>query len=223
LGGGGGGGGKTPPPPPPPPPAAFSCTASPPPPAPAAGALPPQVTFTVNNGAGVSGDLVITLDPARSPITVANFLTYVNSGFYNCTVVHRNASSPAPFVLQGGGYAGPVAVGTTLPTLKTPNANILLEDNNGRSNTRLTVAMARTSVPDSANSQWFINLAANTFLDRTATARGYAVFGEVTTGEALVTAMTGAPCTSWAAFFGGGSTDCFPNPNLYITSARQTR
>lgn len=222
---GGGGGGDSGFTPPPPPPAPFACTAAPPPPAPAPGAQQPQVTFTVNNGAGVAGDLVITLDPTRSPITVANFLNYVNTGFYNCTVVHRNASN---FVLQGGGYAGPVAVGTTLPTLKGTGPNIVLEDNNSRSNLRLTVAMARTNVPDSANSQWFINLANNNNpapgqvnLDRTATTRGYAVFGDVTSGEALVTAMAGAPCTRWDAFF--GSTDCFPNPNLYITSARQTR
>jgi len=218
-GGGGGDSGFTPPPPPPP--APFACTATPPPPAPAPSGQLPQVTFTVNNGAGVAGDLVITLDPTRSPITVANFLNYVNTGFYNCTVVHRNAAN---FVLQGGGYAGPVAVGVALPTLKPTNPNIVLEDNNGRSNLRLTVAMARTNVFDSANSQWFINLSnANTFLDRTPTARGYAVFGEVTSGEAVVNAMAAATCTGWAAFFGTGSTDCFPNPNLYITSARQTR
>lgn len=180
----------------------------------------PQVTLAVSNGAGVAGSVVLTLTPQLTPITVMNFLNYVNAGFYAGTVFHRLATG---FVIQGGGYAGPLVAGGTLPTTKTANAPITLEDNAGLSNLRWTVAMARTSAADSATSQFFINLADNTFLDRTATARGYAVFGSVTTGTDVVAAMAGAPCAAWPAFFGSGSTDCLPSPNLTITGAVQTR
>ena len=186
----------------------------------------PQVTLAVGNGAGVAGSLVLTLEAAKAPITVDNFLAYVNAGFYNGTVIHRNSPD---FVLQGGGYASPVVVGATLPIEKATSAPIVLEDNAGLSNLRFTIAMARTTSPNSATSQFFINLADNTFLDRRGPAdadRGYAVFGSVTTNTALVDAMAAAPCTSWPAFFDRPpqvSTDCLPSPNLVITSATQTR
>jgi cyclophilin family peptidyl-prolyl cis-trans isomerase len=179
----------------------------------------PQVTMAVSNGAGVAGNLVVTLEAAKAPVTVDNFLAYVNAGFYDGTIVHRN--SPG-FVLQGGGYASPVAVGPTFPNEKTTSAPIVLEDNAGLSNLRYTIAMARTGVPDSATSQFFINLADNTQLNRTVANRGYAVFGTVTANTALVDAMAAAPCTGWLAFFGNNS-DCLPTPNLVITSAMQTR
>jgi cyclophilin family peptidyl-prolyl cis-trans isomerase len=214
-GGGGSAGGPAPIPPPPPPPAVL-CTAGTTNPPPAATA--PQVTLTLSNGAGVNGDVVLTLDSARAPITVANFLTYVNAGFYDGTIFHR--SSPG-FVLQGGGYVGPLTANGTVPTEKPTNPPIALEDNAGLSNICLTVAMARTSAPDSANSQFFVNLASNTFLDRTATARGYAVFGSVTSGNAVLTAAINANCTVWPAFLPAG--DCLPSPNITITRARQTR
>lgn len=215
CGGGGGDSGSTPPAPPPP--AAPVCTASAPIPDP--GATAPQVTLAVTNGAGVSGNVVLTLDATRAPITTANFLAYVNSGFFNGTVIHRH--SPG-FVLQGGGWAGPIAVGGAWPTRK-PNSTgpIVLEDNVGLSNLCLTVAMARTGVPDSATSEFFINIANNTGLDRTATARGYAVFGSVTSGASIVTAMTTAACSTWAGYPFGG--DCLPAPNITITSATRTR
>lgn len=198
CGGGGGDSGTTPPP----------------------AALPPQVTMTVTNGAGVSGTFVITLEDTKAPVTVANFLAYVNAGFFNGTVIHRN--SPG-FVLQGGGFAGPLVAGGTIPTAKATNAPIVLEDNAGLSNVRLTVAMARTGVADSATSQFFINMANNTFLDRTATARGYAVFGTVTAGTDLITAMAAAPCVAWPAWGALPPGDCLPSPNLTITSAVKTR
>ena len=216
CGGGGGSAGSPAPTPPPPPPAAVLCTAGATNPAPAATA--PQVTLTLSNGAGVNGDVVLTLDSARAPLTVANFLTYVNAGFYDGTVFHRNAPG---FVLQGGGYAGPLVAGSAAPTEKRPNADIPLEDNAGLSNLCLTVAMARTSAPDTANSQFFLNLANNTFLDRTATARGYAVFGSVTSGNAVLTAAINAPCAAWSPFLGAG--ECLPSPNITITRARRTR
>ena len=169
----------------------------------------------MSNGAGVSGDVVLTLNATQAPLTTANFLRYVNAGFYNCTVIHRHVTN---FVLQGGGYAGPLTA-TGAATLKTTNAPIVLEDNAGLLNSALTVAMARTGVPDSATSQFFINLVNNTNLDRTATARGYAVFGSVTTGADVVTAMRAAPCTPAAV----ASDGCLPVPNITITSAVQTR
>lgn len=216
-GGGGDAGSPAPPPPPPPPPsAAVLCTAGTTNPAPAPTA--PQVTLTLTNGAGVNGDVVLTLDPARAPITVANYLRYVNAGFYDGTVLHRNAPG---FVLQGGGYVGPLIAGGTVPPEKPTNPAIPLEDNAGLSNICLTVAMARTPAPDSANSQFFVNLASNTFLDRTATARGYAVFGSVTSGNPVLTAAINANCTAWPGFLGTG--ECLPSPNITITRARQTR
>ena len=216
CGGGSGDAGSPAPPPPPPPPVAALCTAGTTNPRPAATA--PQVTLTLSNGAGVNGDVVLTLDSARAPITAANFLRYVNAGFYDGTVFHRSAPG---FVLQGGGYAGPLTAGGALPTEKLTNAPITLEDNAGLSNVCLTVAMARTSAPDTANSQFFVNLASNTFLDRTATARGYAVFGSVASGNAVLTAAINANCMAWPTFLGAG--ECLPSPNITITRARQTR
>jgi cyclophilin family peptidyl-prolyl cis-trans isomerase len=179
----------------------------------------PQVTLTVTNGAGVNGTIVITLASLQAPITSANFLAYVNNGFYNGTIFHRN--SPG-FVLQGGGYVGPlVANSTPVPREKPTKDPIVLEDGTGLSNTKYTVTMARTGTPDSATSQFFVNMTDNLFLDRTATGRGYAVFGAVTEGTEVLTAMAAAPCTAWRALLPSG--DCLPSPNITITSARQTR
>ena len=186
--------------------------AAPPPPA----ATSPQVTMTVSNGAGGSGDLVLTLDATRTPISTANFLAYVNAGFYNGTVIHRR--SPG-FVLQGGGYAGPLATNNSNPVLKPTNAAIALEVGKGLSNLRLSIAMARTDDPNSATSQFFINLTNNTGLDTQG--GGYAVFGSITTGEAVVTAMTVASCSAWPGVLGSG--ECLPVPNITITRAVQTR
>lgn len=209
-GGGGDSGSPTPLPP------APVCTASAPIPSP--GASAPQVTLSLSNGAGVSGDVVLTLDPSRAPVTVANFLQYVNAGFFDGTVFHRR--SPG-FVLQGGGYAAPLAVSAGTPTPKATNPPITLEDNVGLSNVCLTVAMARTTEANSATSEFFVNLANNTGLDRTLDRRGYAVFGSVTSGSDVITATTTAACTAWPAFLPAG--DCLPTPNITITRARQTR
>jgi cyclophilin family peptidyl-prolyl cis-trans isomerase len=218
LGACGGGGGDAPAPAPAPPPVA--CTSSPPPPPPAAVSAAPQVTFAITNGAGVAGTVVLTLDRTAAPTTVANFLQYVNSGFYNCTVFHRHAPN---FVMQGGGFATPLSVSSTaLNTPKPTNPPIVLEDGNGLSNLRWTLSMARTNAPDSATSQFFINLANNTNLDRTVTARGYAVFGSITAGTEVIAAAAAAACSPWGNLaFGDGS--CLPTPNLTITAAIQTR
>lgn len=184
--------------------------------------LAPRVTLALDNGAGFSGNVTITLSPTEAPVTVNNFLAYVKSGFYDGTVFHR--FSPG-FVVQGGGYAAPVAPGPTLPALKPTNAPIVLEDNAGLSNVRLSVAMARLGPPngsvDSATSQFFINLADNLFLNRNGSNRGYAVFGTVTNGADVVTAIAGLPCVT--GFGANPVGDCLPSPNLRILTARQTQ
>ncbi len=214
----GGGGGDSAPAPAP---APVACTSSPPPAPPVTVSPAPQVTFAITNGQGVAGTLVLTLDRTAAPATVTNFLQYVNSGFYNCTVFHRLVSG---FVLQGGGFATPLSVSTGLVNPKPTNAPIVLEDNNGLLNRRWTLSMARTNTPDSATSQFFINLADNTQLDRVGTQRGYAVFGSVTAGTDVITAAAAAPgCASWGTTFGINDGSCLPTPNLTITAAVQTR
>ncbi len=195
-----------------------ACVAAGPVSPPAAGPLDPQVTVTFSNGLGVNGTVVLTLNRTQAPVTVANFLSYVNSGFYNCTIIHRYAPG---FVAQGGAYASPVTVGGALPVAKATGSPIVLEDNKGLSNARLTIAMARTTAPDSANSQFFFNLVNNTSLDATTTTRGYAVFGSVTSGSAVIDAMSTAPCTAWSALAFAG--ECVPSPNVVLMSAVQTR
>lgn len=178
----------------------------------------PEVTFTVSNGAGVNGSLTVRLKPAQAPLTVDNFLNYVKTGWYNGVVFHRNSPS---FVLQGGGYNAGLAPGLSYPPPKPPNANITLEDNAGLSNLQWSVAMARDLLPDTANSQFFINLANNTFLDRAGSTRGYAVFGTVSAGTAFVNQMLAAPCVPAPGLVLAG--ECLPVPNLVITGTAQTR
>ena len=179
----------------------------------------PQVTMLLTNGAGVSGTVVLTLNPDAARITVDNFLAYVRAGFYNGTIFHRYLPG---FVLQGGGFNGPMTVGLdSLNAPKPTNPAIVLEDNVNASNLRYTVAMARTNVPDSATSQFFVNLGDNTNLDRAPNRRGYAVFATVTAGRDVIDAVAGAPCSGWGAIFGDGS--CLPVPNVQIAAATQTR
>ena len=179
----------------------------------------PQVTMAVSNGAGVNGDVVFTLRPDLAPITVNNFLAYVRSGFYDNTVFHRVQTN---FVVQGGGYPSPVVAGT-VPTHKTTNAAITLEAGNGLSNVQWSVAMARTSVANSATSEFFINLKDNaSVLDKTTTNAGYAVFASVTAGTDVVSAMTSAPCQTITGFV-SSALGCVPIPNVVVSTARQTR
>ena len=171
----------------------------------------PQVRLVFNNDPAFF--LQLTLD-TRAPATVRNFLDYVNAGFYDQTVIHRLVPG---FVAQGGGYASPV--GGAMPTLKTTRAPIALEIVPGLLNTTGTISMARTNAPNSATSQFFLNLANNTSLDG-----GYAVFGRVTTGAGLLApggAIASAPCATVTWLPADGS--CLPTPNLVITSATQQR
>jgi cyclophilin family peptidyl-prolyl cis-trans isomerase len=120
------------------------------------------------------GTIVLELFHEQSPLTVQNFLAYVESGFYNGTIFHRVIKD---FMIQGGGFTENMAE-------KPTSAPVKNESNNGRSNRRGTIAMARTSDPDSATAQFFINLKANPHLDYNARkkAPGYAVFGRVIEG-----------------------------------------
>jgi cyclophilin family peptidyl-prolyl cis-trans isomerase len=181
----------------------------------------PQVTMLISNGSGVAGSLVITLEPGLTPITVDNFLAYVKSGFYNGTAIHRNGrtQSGGNFVLQGGGYDAPISSGSLFPAHKATNPPIALEA--GLSNLHYTIAMARTSVPNSADSEFFFNTTDNVFLDTSG--GGYAAFGRVTTNTSLVDAMAAAPCSASDINFGSGSPDCVPVPNLVVQSAQQSR
>lgn len=124
------------------------------------------------------GDIVMQLDAAKAPKTVDNFLQYVKTGHYNGTIFHRVIDG---FMIQGGGMTPDMHE-------KPTRAPIPLESRNGLSNVRGTVAMARTSVPDSATAQFFINVKDNTFLDaaRSPDGYGYAVFGKVVQGMDVV-------------------------------------
>ncbi len=122
------------------------------------------------------GAFVVQLAEDRAPLTVANFLQYVNDGFYAGTIFHRVVNG---FVIQGGGYTADLA-------LKTPRAPVVNESGNGLSNRRGTIAMARTADPHSADAQFYVNLADNLALDPKATRWGYAVFGEVIQGMEVV-------------------------------------
>ena len=125
------------------------------------------------------GDITLTLDAAKAPKSVANFLQYVKSGHYDCTIFHRVINN---FMIQGGGM-------TAGMKQKPTGAEIENEANNGLKNELGTVAMARTSDPHSATAQFFINVNDNEFLNHTAQNAqgwGYAVFGKVTEGMDVV-------------------------------------
>ena len=128
------------------------------------------------------GEVVIQLNSEKAPISAANFLTYVNEGFYNGTIFHRIIPD---FMAQGGGF-------DTSFAQKEVHAPIKNEADNGLKNTRGTLAMARTGVVDSATAQFFINYKDNSFLNHTAkntNGWGYAVFGEVIEGMDVVDKM----------------------------------
>ncbi len=180
----------------------------------------PQVTLTVSNGGAVNGSMVITLAPDKTPITVDNFLGYVNAGFYNGLVFHRVSSG---FVIQGGGLF-PLRVGNP-PSQKVTAAPIVLEVGKGLSNTQYTIAMARLAGLDTASSQFFINLTNNSALLDSFNG-GYAVFGSVTTGTAVVDAIANlaTDVTKCASLPGvTSSAECTPIPDVIISSAVQTR
>jgi len=120
------------------------------------------------------GTIKVQLFATKAPITTKNFLDYVNSGFYNGTIIHR-----VDFVIGLGGYTEALTAKRTRPGIKN-------ESRNGLRNLRGTLAMARYDNPDSATSQFFINLKDNTHLDPSGGGYGYAVFGKVIEGMQVV-------------------------------------
>lgn len=129
-----------------------------------------------------AGVIRLELDEAKAPITVANFLNYVNAGHYNGTVFHRVIKG---FMVQGGGFE---------PSLKQKptQGEIQNEANNGLKNDKYTIAMARTSAPHSASAQFFINATNNDFLNfksESPQGWGYAVFGKVVAGTEVIDAI----------------------------------
>jgi len=123
------------------------------------------------------GTIKLELDPQKAPISVKNFLDYANSGFYNGTIFHRVING---FMIQGGGFTADLTPKPTKPPIKN-------EADNGLKNVRGTIAMARTAIPDSASSQFFINVVDNDMLNRPKPdGYGYAVFGKVIEGMDVV-------------------------------------
>ncbi len=129
------------------------------------------------------GDIRIELYPEKAPVTVSNFLAYVDRGFYDGTIFHRVIPN---FMVQGGGFDPQMQQ-------KSSAAPIVNEANNRLRNERGTIAMARTNNPDSATSQFFINLRMNASLDWSNRNPGYAVFGKVIDGMDTVDAMALQP------------------------------
>ena len=128
-----------------------------------------------------SGDITLRLDAEKAPLTVANFLQYAENGHYRDTIFHRVIPG---FMVQGGGFEAQMQQKPTLAPIKN-------EANNRLGNERGTIAMARTNDPHSATAQFFINLKDNEFLNWNPAANnaGYAVFGKVISGMAVVDAM----------------------------------
>lgn len=140
------------------------------------------------------GDISLELDAAKAPVSVKNFLAYVDSGAYNGTIFHRVIDG---FMIQGGGF-------NAERQRRPSQAPIKNEAGNGLKNQRGTIAMARTSAVDSATNQFFINLKDNDFLDHKgedARGFGYAVFGRVVAGMDVVDRIAKAPTRSVNAVF----------------------
>jgi len=166
----------------------------------------PEVTIETSLGL-----IVVQLDVDNAPLTVDNFLWYVNNGHYDGTIFHQVESG---YVVLGGGYTPDL-------TEKPTNVEVRNEAHNGLSNRRGTIAMARApDAIDSSTCQFFINLADNTFLDhqdRTADKYGYCVFGQVIKGIEVVERIAELETKSTAEF------ENLPAETVLIKSARQLR
>lgn len=169
----------------------------------------PQVSFGVRQGTRTS-TLLLEIDPASAPLTAANFMRYVNTGFYRDTLFHRIVAGK---LVQGGGYL-------TGPALKQPTfAAIPLETRTTPKNLRGTIAMARATAPDSAQSQFYFNVVDNPDFDRVDDAQpGYAVFGRVVTGLDVLDEL-GRTETS----FFSPALPSLPVEEVVLTSALQVR
>ena len=164
----------------------------------------PQVTLITSKGS-----IILELEPAKAPITTNNFLSYVASGFYKDTLFHRVIPG---FVVQAGGYISGMLKRSSLAS------PIELETNKGLSNFRATVGMARTTVPNSATSEFYVNLVDNLSLDyKNSGNPGFAVFGTVIQGMDVVDAIAAEP-TGVARGFSD-----VPLSDVSITLAVQTK
>lgn len=155
-----------------------------------------------------SGEMVIELYDSYAPTTVNNFLALVGASFYTQTLIHR---VDRDFVVQGGGYT------SGMREKASPYSAIALEDNNGLSNLRGTLAMARRSAPDTATSQWFLNVVNNTALDYTPARRGYAVFGQVISGLPVLDAINVVPVYRYS------DTDIQPRTEVLVYWVRRVQ
>ncbi len=153
------------------------------------------------------GNIIIELDTKNAPITTKNFLNYVNSGFYDNIIFHRVIPG---FVIQGGGF-------TKNMVQKSTEAPIKNEANNGLANHRGTLSMARSSLPDSATSQFFINLKDNDNLNFSAQNPGYAVFGKVIEGMDVVDKIAKVVTVSY------GMHQDVPATSIVIKKAREIK
>lgn len=165
----------------------------------------PRVALEVTQGRTALGTIVIELDPAKAPLSVENFLSYLRAGHYDGTTFHRVI--PA-FMIQGGGYTPELEEKPTRPPV--PN-----EARNGVRNSRGTVAMARTDDANSATSQFFINLRDNHRLDFGISGAGYAVFGRVVEGLEIVDRISGVPTTT------RGQHSNVPQTSVVVRRARE--
>lgn len=129
------------------------------------------------------GIIRIELNEEKAPITVANFLSYANSGFYNGTIFHRVINN---FMIQGGGFDQDLKEKETGEPIKN-------ESKNGLRNVAYTISMARNTSPDTATAQFFINVVDNLYLDGSENNWGYAVFGKVIEGKEVVDAIKTVP------------------------------
>ena len=171
-----------------------------------ASAQPEQIAVLMQTS---EGDITLELDRSAARVTVDNFMAYANDGHYDGTVFHRVISG---FMIQGGGHDETLAEKATRDPI--PN-----EANNGLSNTRGTIAMARTNDPHSATAQFFINHGDNSRLDfRSETMRGwgYAVFGRVVAGMDVVDKIAALPTARMGQF-----PSDVPQPLVVIESVRQ--
>ena len=164
----------------------------------------PQVSMVTS-----LGNVVLELNPNAAPLSVNNFLQYVQDGFYTNTIFHRVIPN---FVAQGGGFTtGMAAKAPTYPA-------IALESQNGLLNVKGSLAMARTSDPNSATSQFFVNLVDNAFLNYSSSSSpGYAVFGRVLSGQSVFDQMATQPTGTV-----NGYSDV-PNADITITSMTRTQ
>ena len=200
--------------------------------------LPPIVTMAVSGGpnGSINGNIVFNLKGNVAPVTVDNFLAYVNSGttptngFYAGTIFHRVVdfnnpqAGPEYDVVQGGSYGATTS--GTLPAAKTGTFAPIALETTGGTNIQWTAAMARTSDPNSATSGFFFNIKNNTSAFDTTSGPGYAVFADVSGSTAIlnqIAAIAQQGTSVCPTLVGINDGSCVPVPNVTIISAAQTQ